>query len=278
MTARTTFLALAAGFMLMLLTAATPTVSEAGACCTPPTPPACCTPPKPPTKPPVCCQNGGGGNVNVNVSANVTAVAVAGAGSSSNAGSTVYYGGGGGGGGFIAPSATGVTGGLNVEGGKKRTAYQASRSRFRKIIIRAVCVDDKETPHPASQLFPEQDVDDAYDGELYRCIAGTRMQYTIADWTEKAAFDGGQTAVCAKGEALYHVPGKGPGSHGSLVCRPQAPARDCNERSLLRRFGAGIKVLTIVSIETYTEYREESSGESVAGGMSLDGGVGGYVY
>jgi hypothetical protein len=85
--------------------------------------------------------------------------------------------------------------------------------------------------------------------------------------------------ICAKGEALYRSRGSAADA-GQLVCRPQKPARDCNERSLLRRFGAGIKVLTIVTIEKYTAYREETVTESTASSysMSLDGGVGGTVY
>jgi hypothetical protein len=85
--------------------------------------------------------------------------------------------------------------------------------------------------------------------------------------------------MCAKGEAVYRTRGGGPDA-GQLVCRPQKPARDCNERSLLRRFGAGVKVLTIVTFEKYTAYREEVVTESSAStfSMSLDGGVGGVVY
>ncbi|WP_204282233.1 hypothetical protein, partial [Serratia marcescens] len=49
------------------------------------------------------------------------------------------------------------------------------------------------------------------------------------------------------------------GSVGQAIvsCRPQLPARDCNERSLLRRFGAGVKILNMLTTETYTAYREE---------------------
>ena len=92
--------------------------------------------------------------------------------------------------------------------------------------------------------------------------------------------------ACGKGEALYHSPfvkagPEGPGARGgsdTLSCRPQRPARDCNERSLLRRFGAGVKVLTIVIVEKYTAYREEASASSAGGSLSLDGGVGGIAY
>lgn len=248
-------------------------------CCTPPSPPPCCTPPAPPPRPPsnpTCCTSGGRTNVIVN--SNAVAVAVSGA--SAGAGSTVYYGGGGGGGYYAAPMATGVIQGLDVQGAQRtrRVAYEASRTRTRRVVIQAVCLDDRDVPHPASQVFPDRDVEEAFEGELYRCIAGTRMQITIADYVDRISFDGGQTLVCAKNEALVRERG---GAEGyQLLCRPQKPARDCNERSLLRRFGAGVKVLTVVTIEKYTAYREETVTESSSSSstMSLDGGVGGIVY
>lgn len=248
-------------------------------CCTPPTPPPCCTPPAPPPRPPSppnCCTPGGRTNIIVN--SNAVAVSVSGAGAGAGA---IAYGGGGGGGYYSPPVATGVIQGLDVQGvhRTRQVAYEASRTRSRRVVIQAFCLDDRDVPHPASQVFPERDVDDAYDGELYRCIAGTRMQVTIAEWVEQISFAGGQTMICGKGEALYRSRGSAADA-GQLVCRPQKPARDCNERSLLRRFGAGIKVLTIVTVEKYTAYREETVTESTAASysMSLDGGVGGTVY
>lgn len=246
-------------------------------CCTPPAPPPCCTPPAPPPRPPSppgCCAPGGRTNIIVN--SNAVAVAVSGAG----AGSSVYYGGGGGGS-YIGPGPTGMIQGLNVEGLRKtrQVAYEASRTKTKRVVIQAFCLDDRNVPHPASQVFPDRDVEEAYDGELYRCIAGTRMQITIAEYLDRISFDGGETMICGKGEALYRRRGAA-GEAGELVCRPQAPARDCNERSLLRRFGAGVKVLTIVTVEKYTAYREEVITESSSSSMtmSLDGGVGGVVY
>ena len=248
-------------------------------CCTPPTPPPCCTPPAPPPRPPSppnCCT--AGGRTNIIVNSNAVAVSVAGAGAGAGA---VAYGGGGGGGYYSPPVATGVIQGLDVQGvhRTRQVAYEASRTRSRRVVIQAFCLDDRDIPHPASQVFPERDVEDAYDGELYRCIAGARMQVTIAEWVEQISFAGGQTMICAKGEALYRSRGSAADA-GQLVCRPQKPARDCNERSLLRRFGAGIKVLTIVTVEKYTAYREETVTESTSSSysMSLDGGVGGTVY
>ncbi len=289
MTPQQWLLGLAAGGALWAASGALPLGGEAAAqccsppppppCCTPPSPPPCCTPPAPPPRPPSppgCCT--GGGRTNVIVNSSAVAVAVSGAG----AGSSVYYGGGGGGGGYIGPGPTGLIQGLNVEGLRKtrQIAYEASRTKTKRVVIQAFCLDDRDVPHPASQVFPDRDVEESYDGELYRCIAGTRMQITIADFAERISFDGGQTMICGKGEALYRRRGSAPGEAGELVCRPQAPGRDCNERSLLRRFGAGVKVLTIVTVEKYTAYREEVITESSSSSMSmsLDGGVGGVVY
>ncbi len=263
------------------------------------TPPSCCTPPPAPPRPPKppsgCtsgCNGGGGGktSVNVNVNVNASASANASAGSSAGAGagasSTVYYGGGAHGGYYSGPQATGYIDGLNVIGGEtaRRTAYEATRTKFKRVVVRAVCLDDKDIPHPASQVTPDRDIDDLYDGELYRCIAGSRMQYVIGEYDSTIDVStggrGAQTYICQKNEALYHTPGIRGGEGGTLVCRPQRPARDCNERSLLRRYGAGVKILSILTTETYTAYREETVRETRSSGMSLslDGGVGGVVY
>jgi hypothetical protein len=127
----------------------------------------------------------------------------------------------------------------------------AWKTLVRQIAVQATCLDDKAIPHPASQVFPDRAVAPGYAGEVFRCIAGARMQYTIADFSGQADFNHGQTIVCQKGEALYHS------AAGGLQCRPQTPARDCNERSLLRRFGAGIKVLAINGQQICTAYRTQ---------------------
>ena len=288
MTPRNWLLGLAGGLLLWLGSSAMPGQDASAQCCsppppppccTPPSPPPCCTPPTPPSRPPTppsCCVTGNRTNVIVN--SNAVAIAVSGAGAGAGA---VVYGGGGGGGYYAPPSATGVIQALDVEGVKKtrQVAYEATRTRTKRVVIRAFCLDDRDVPHPASQVFPDRDIEDGYEGELYRCIAGTRMQVTVAEWAEQIAWTGGQTMMCGKGEALVRTRGAG-ADGGSIACRPQLPARDCNERSLLRRFGAGMKVLTIITVEKYTAYREETYTESSSSTvtMSLDGGVGGVVY
>ena len=258
----------------------------AGACgCTPPP---CCAPPTPPTPPtPTCCQPPGhtvtipgvdvfvGATVIVN--ANVSAQVSAQASGSASGQTAILVGGGGGGGSNFSPGNTGLIQNLAVVGGNQmnRESYEASRTVTKKVVIQAVCIDDKDVPHPASQVAPDRDIEDAYDNELYRCIAGTHMQYTLAAYNGQVDFSHGQTISCLKNEALYHAPG------GHVECRVQKPARDCNERSLLRRFGAGVKILTTITTEKYSAFREQSSETSnvVSGGsISLDGGVGGVTY
>ncbi len=244
--------------------------------CTPP--PSCCSPPTPPTTPtPPCCHqvNIPGVNVNVGATVVVNANARAFAGAGAGAGGSVFFGGGGGNW-SAGEGSAGLIQGLQVEGGlsPRRTAYQASRTRIRIVVIQAVCIDDQETPHPASQVTPDREIDEHYEGELYRCIAGTHMQWVMADYDGKISFDHGQTITCVKGDALYRS------GEGEIACRPQKPARDCNERSLLRRFGAGVKILKIVTVETYTAYREEmvQSASVTTFNMTIDGGVGGVVH
>jgi hypothetical protein len=290
-------LALAGGLLLMFLVMGAPHTAKAQVCCSPPAPPPCCTPPAPPpcctpppppcncTPTPPCCSPGNRTNIIVNNTS--VAVAVSGAGAAAGA---VSYGGGGGGGGYAPPMASGIIQGLDVQGAqlKKKVSYQATRTRTLKVVIQAFCLDDRDVPHAASQTFPDRDVEEGFEGELYRCIAGTRLQYTYSEFTGQISFSGGKTVVCSKGEALWRQggalsgpgPNGGPDRAGQLFCRPQLAARDCNERSLLRRFGAGVKVLSMTMIETYTAWREETSSESSTTSMtmSLDGGVGGTVY
>ncbi len=147
------------------------------------------------------------------------------------------------------------------------------RAVAKVVAVQAVCLDDKAIPHPASQVLPDRDVLPVYEGEVFRCIAGSHMQYTLGLFAGAADFSHGQTVSCLKGEALYHS------ATGGLACRPQRPARDCNERSLLRRYGAGIKVLKLVAARECVAYGAETAQgatPSTAGeNLQLDGGVGG---
>jgi hypothetical protein len=175
---------------------------------------------------------------------------------------------------YTSDSPTGYIPNLVVEGvenGEAKRICTEMRAVETMVAVQAVCLDDKEIPHPASQVMPERDVAANYEGEIYRCIAGARMQYTLAEFHGQANFDHGQTITCQKGEALYHS------AAGALACHAQRPARDCNERSLLRRFGAGIKVLKLSAAKQCVAYRTETA-KAASETMVLDGGVGGIVH
>ena len=150
--------------------------------------------------------------------------------------------------------------------------------------VQAVCIDDKGTPHPSSQVTAEQNIDGTYQGELFRCLAGTHMQVTVGQQVNgQSNFDQAETFSCRKGEALVY------GHGGSLTCAPQAPQRNCNERSLLRRHGPGVKLVkshhkqqTCVP-QQRTTYRTVSNQVQKTipnknGPIVLDGGVGQGVF
>lgn len=277
----------AAGAFIGLMAVADTAAAQCGGTCQPPPPP---PPPPipggpcggggchPPVAPP-CCGSGGNVNVNVNVNANANANANASASAraygGSRSGATVIVGGGGGAYFNVDQPYPTTIQGLTVEGKTMemiRVPYTASRRMEKRVVIQAYCIDDRAVPHPASQVRPGKDVGMDYEGELYRCIAGTKLQWTIGDETGGP----GETVNCNKREALWY------GRGGMLECRPEKQERDCNERSLLRRYGAGVKVLTMIREESYTEYREEmvESAGAVASGavIMLDGGVGGRVF
>lgn len=255
--------------------------------CPPPPPPPCedeCPPPPceeecpPPPPPPPSCGIEVCIDVDVNVDARSRASAVAQARSRVESFSVSE--GAGLGRGYAsfsvqAPAPT-VINNLVVQGPARvvRVPYQERRRMERRVVIQAVCIDARSVPHPASRIRPDRDIRDDYVGELYRCLAGSWLQITIANYEGgEFNFDGGETLTCRAGEALYH------GAGGLLECRPQTPERDCYERSLLRRFGAGVFVLTMVREELYEEYREETVVETYSGmSLVLDGGVGGRVY
>jgi len=158
------------------------------------------------------------------------------------------------------------------------------RERFVSEIsaVQAVCVDDRGTPHPASRPSPDRDVAPEFDGELFRCMSGTAMQVTVGSFDDEGQpdFSTGRSMACAKGEALRH-------DDGELMCAVQEPRRDCNERSLLRMHGPGVKTVHTTRVETYevavpvtrmqTVRRAVVSQEAFTGALTLNGGVGGGV-
>jgi len=211
-------------------------------------------------------------NVNVQASASASAIATA-TGAAGASGNTFVYAGGGYVGGSHPGAATALTG-LRLAGASyERMEEERTRVVEEWRVVRAVCVDDTGTPHPASRPDPEERVHPDYDGELFRCVAGTALAATLG-WREDGhdRFDGGETIQCEKGEALRH------GSGGRLYCATEEARRNCNERSLLRLHGPGVKLIYLQREETYVETYERHEERSEVSSMTLmlDGGVGGY--
>ena len=266
-------------------------------------------------------------------------------------------------------------GALNVETGAAAFDMITDRRTVtRTLVLQASCIDDTGVPHPASQVSAERAIANEYMGEVYRCIAGTHMQVTMADFgicddfggaagetrvseSESSSyshseshsasgydsgyqggqgyqgqgyqgqggpdagpcspqalacsasggyaaqgasyqggeshevamggarragcaantmdlthvnFDGGKTMTCQKGDALWF-------DHGNLTCKAQILQRQCNERSLLRRFGVGLKVLTVTRVETMQRQVARQVERTSSASMTFDGGVGGFV-
>ena len=130
-------------------------------------------------------------------------------------------------------------------------------ARERELLIQAICIDASNNPHPASQTFGGRDVAEDFRGEIYRCMSGTRMRYTVD----------GQSYECAQGEALWY-------ENGRVECKTQIARRPCNERSLLRRHGPGDKLVRIRD----EELRASRTETTFNGQMTMDGGVGGGVW
>lgn len=122
------------------------------------------------------------------------------------------------------------------------------------VLVQAVCIDATNNPHPASQTFAAGNVERDYVGEVFRCMSGTRtMRVTV----------NGHSFDCDQGQALWH-------ENSQVTCRTQIERRPCNERSLLRRFGPGDKIVHIRETAT----RQTRTETSFNGAMSMDGGVG----
>ena len=201
-------------------------------------------------------------NVSVDASASAAASAAASANARSGAGGAVVVGGGG----YFAPPPAPSMGAVNICIDEEAMVTK-TRLVEKLVSIRAACIDDRGAPHPAARLSRAHRIETTYEGELYRCPAGSYLQVTVGNAEE--SYNGGSTIVCEKGEALYHTPG------GQLICKPQRKQRNCFERSLLRKYGPGEKLLMIKQEETYQEKVVKACPVD-PGAFTLSGGVGSY--
>jgi hypothetical protein len=96
--------------------------------------------------------------------------------------------------------------------------------------VSAMCMDARGAPHPAAQTFSEREPPNEFEGELFRCLAGTYLRYDV----DHAVRD------CAPGEALWF-------GVGTLSCRAAAEHPREYDRELLRQFGPGVKLLRLAA-------------------------------
>lgn len=219
-------------------------------CCNPPPPPCCHQPsiivPPPHVPPPNIVVVNSGARASAQASAVAIAIANARTGDTIIHQNMVVDGGG---------AAAAVT--SSAFAVSEASTLTESYARERDLLIQAICMDASGNPHPASQTFGERDIREGYAGEIYRCMAGTHMRYTLD----------GRSSDCAAGQALWY-------ENGRVACRTQIARRPCNERSLLRRYGPGEKLARIRDEGT----REVRSETTFNGAMVMDGGVGQSVW
>jgi hypothetical protein len=106
----------------------------------------------------------------------------------------------------------------------------SARAQDAGAVVQAFCMDATNNPHPAAQTFAGRDVATDFSGEIFRCLAGTSMRYTVS----------GAARECAAGEALWF-------EGGALSCRAQVAREREDDRALLREFRAGDKVVHLAA-------------------------------
>jgi len=137
--------------------------------------------------------------------------------------------------------------------------------------IHAVCLSADGREFPASHMTADTWIESAYEGEVARCIPGSRLKMTIGDVVQSdqgmaGLYSKGVILQCAEHEAVRHF------KDGMLKCVPAMEVPDCTERTNLRKYGSG---------DMFFSYRsrvcadERSAARDVElDGNSMDGGVG----
>jgi len=132
--------------------------------------------------------------------------------------------------------------------------------------IHAVCVSDDGHEFPASHMTSETWINSAYEGELARCLPGSRLKVAMGKATPTgmgfASASGSDTLQCGVHEALRHY------KDGVLKCAPAVPVPDCTERTNLRKYGTGDMFFTYrtkICAETSQEYVGQMSRAADAG-------------
>jgi hypothetical protein len=138
--------------------------------------------------------------------------------------------------------------------------------------IHAVCIAGEGHEFPASHMVPDTFINSSYEGEIMRCLPGSRLKVVIGDVLQSdqgmaGTYEGGQVIMCAEHEALGHY------KDGMLKCIPAQPVKDCTERTNLRLYGTGDLFFSFRAQVCVKAKTAEAHAVEVTG-MTLDGGVG----
>jgi hypothetical protein len=138
--------------------------------------------------------------------------------------------------------------------------------------IHAVCVAQGRE-FAASHMLPDTFIDSSYEGEVARCLPGAVLKVVIGDVVQSdqgmaGTYSHGQVLQCGPHEALRHY------KDGMLKCVPEAPVKDCTERTNLRLYGTGDFFFTFRTQVCASASHSASAHAVELTGMALDGGVG----
>ena len=217
--------------------------------------------------------NKGGDNISVmaeasaQASASASANAAASAANFSNAGAgagAMAFGGGGWAPEAPAPFAGGDIGSISVETAPVRPQCTIQEATIVKA-IHAVCVSADGHEFPASHMLGDTWISASYEGEVARCIPGSRLKVVIGKVVQSsqglaAGTSSGEVLECAAHEAVRHH------KDGMLKCAPAVPVPDCTERTNLRKYGTADMFFSYraqVCLETHEEYSEVSSADGI---------------
>jgi hypothetical protein len=214
--------------------------------------------------------NQGGNNISISAEASAEASASAAANAASFAGAganaQVFSGGG------VAPEAPvafvgGDIGNISVEVAPSRPAAQQCTIQEATIVkaIHAVCISADGHEFPASHMVGDTWINSGYEGEVARCIPGSRLKVVIGKVIQSgeglaAGYSSGQVLQCGMHEAVRHY------KDGMLKCAPAVPVIDCTERTNLRKYGTADMFFSYraqVCLETNEEYSENVSATGV---------------
>ncbi len=212
--------------------------------------------------------NKGGDNISVmaeaSAQASASAAATAASFSGAGAGAVAFGGGGGWAPEAPAPFVGGDIGNISVETAPVRQQCTIQEATIVKA-IHAVCVSADGHEFPASHMLGDTWISASYEGEVARCIPGSRLKVVIGKVIQSsegmaAGTSSGEVLECAAHEAVRHY------KDGMLKCAPAVPVPDCTERTNLRKYGTADMFFSYraqVCLETHEEYSEVSSADGI---------------